>query len=298
MSPSILVSHDNILGACSIKIREFLAIFGLRRSIKFFPHRFLELTIYHPSSGLRDYFYAVWDTPKPRSTRAVQSEVDFYSQFICPGDVVIDVGAHIGDSTLAYAVCAGIDGHVYGLEPNPATFQILASFCIANTGRVSITPVPWALGLADASTNFQYGDHWLDNGGYHEEWVFSHGSTYEIPAKVVTLETFLGVINLNLKDVAFLKLDCEGVDLAVVETIVASVRNEIPVIQFEVLYGLSDLELRLKALASKFHLFGVVSDPFKGLRLVDLDFGVLRSKGQIDVMLVPNEVYRNILSRC
>lgn len=244
-----------------------------------------------------NYFYAVWDTPKARRARDFQSEVDFYSQFISPGDVVIDVGAHIGDSTLAYAVCAGINGHVYGLEPNPATFQILSGFCIANNGHLSITPIPWALGLAEASTNFQYGDYWLDNGGHHEGSAFSHGSTYDIPVKVVTLEMFLSVINVKLRDVAFLKLDCEGMDLGLVEAIVASGGNDVPVIQFEVLDGLPDIEFRLKALASKFQLFGVVSDPAKGLRLVVLDFGALRTNGQIDVMLVPHEVHKNISSK-
>ncbi|MEE2821208.1 MAG: FkbM family methyltransferase [Pseudomonadota bacterium] len=227
-------------------------------------------------------------------TRNVQSEVDFYSQFISPGDVAIDVGAHIGDSTLAFAVCAGIDGHVYGLEPNPATFQILASFCLVNRSRVSITPVPWALGLADGSSNFQYGDYWLDNGGYHEESVFSHGSTYDIPVKVVTLETFLSVINLKLGDVAFIKLDIEGADLAIVEDIVASGGNDVPIIQFEVLDGLPDLDLRLKTLASKFLLLSIISDPVTGLRLVELDVAFLRTTGQVDVILIPHEVYENL----
>ena len=281
--------YYNVFGVVSIRFREFLAIFGLRRPIKFFPYRLEEQTISHRSVGEKRYFYAIWDTPKPMAVRDVQSEVKFYSQFISPGDTVIDVGAHIGDSTLALAICAGVDGHLYAFEPNPATFQILAGFCIANKGRLSITPVPWAFGLADELTNFQYGDYWLDNGGYHEKGVFSHGSTYDVPVKVVTLESFLSVMNLALKDVAFLKLDCEGMDLDIVETIIAGSRNDVPIIQFEVLDDLFDKEFRLKALASKFQLFRVACDPVEGFRLADLDFDVLRSNGQIDVMLVPKE---------
>ncbi|MDC3032839.1 hypothetical protein OA249_02655 [Litorivicinus sp.] len=98
-------------------------------------------------------------------TRNVQTEVDFFSQFVSLGDV----GAHIGDSTLAFVVSAGIDVHVYGPEPNPAKFQILTSFCLSNRSRLSITLVPWVLGLADGSSNCQYGDSWLGNGDHHEE---------------------------------------------------------------------------------------------------------------------------------
>ena len=76
---------------------------------------------------------------------------------------------HNGDSTLAFVVNAGTDGHVYGLEPNPAKFQILTSVRLSNRSRLSITPVPWVLGLADGPSNYQYGDSWLGNGGHHEE---------------------------------------------------------------------------------------------------------------------------------
>lgn len=78
---------------------------------------------------------------------------------------------------------------------------------------------------------------------------------------------------------------------------VAELKDDVPIFQFEVLYGLPNLECRLKALLSRFQLFGVVIHPVKGLRLVDLDFGMLRNNGQIDVMLVPNEAYKNISSK-
>ena len=41
------------------------------------------------------------------------------------GDVVVDVGAHIGFYSLLAADKVGEKGHVYAFEPAPATFEIL-----------------------------------------------------------------------------------------------------------------------------------------------------------------------------
>jgi FkbM family methyltransferase len=48
---------------------------------------------------------------------------------IHPGDTVVDVGAFIGDHTIAYLKAVGPDGHVYAFEPNPKAFECLEKNC-------------------------------------------------------------------------------------------------------------------------------------------------------------------------
>jgi FkbM family methyltransferase len=42
-----------------------------------------------------------------------------------PGDVVVDIGAHIGYYTLLFASLVGESGKVIAFEPDPANFRVL-----------------------------------------------------------------------------------------------------------------------------------------------------------------------------
>ena len=52
-------------------------------------------------------------------------EREIYKKHIKSGDVVIDVGAFIGDNTLDFARLVGEDGKVYAFEPNLKNFELL-----------------------------------------------------------------------------------------------------------------------------------------------------------------------------
>lgn len=74
---------------------------------------------------------------------------------IRPGDTVVDVGAFIGDHTVAYSHAVGKTGKVFAYEPNPLAFKCLVhntsgmsnvfGFCHAlgaNAGIVTMTDLP------------------------------------------------------------------------------------------------------------------------------------------------------------
>ena len=46
----------------------------------------------------------------------------FYQPLVCPGDLVFDIGAHLGDRTLAFAT---LGARVVALEPQPQLFSWL-----------------------------------------------------------------------------------------------------------------------------------------------------------------------------
>lgn len=111
--------------------------------------------------------------------------------YIHPGDVVVDVGAFIGDHTFAYLQAVGKDGTVYAFEPNPDAFECLVfncpkakSYCMAlgyQEGTVNIIPVEKNVGAGYTVTGIP-----------------------NAPIRCITLDS-LKLTKLNL-----LKIDAEG----------------------------------------------------------------------------------------
>jgi len=227
--------------------------------------------------------------------RDIQAEIRFYSNFISPGDTVIDVGAHIGDGTLAFGVCAGPEGSVFAFEPNPATFRILADTAFINRKLVNIFPVPLALSTSGGQLIFDYGDYWLDNGGYHPRSVFSHGSNYAVPVRTVELCAWLREIEHVKGRLGFIKLDCEGSDLEIIQELIKRWdKDGFPVIQFELL-ELSDLNCEiLHELSKQFYLrrlFVMHSGEIAAVDVSDVSSIDLSSKQ--DLLLMPKTKARN-----
>lgn len=54
-------------------------------------------------------------------------------QFVKPGDVVVDVGAHIGYFSILMSRQVGKDGKVYAFEPTPSTYALLKQNCLSFT---------------------------------------------------------------------------------------------------------------------------------------------------------------------
>ena len=156
---------------------------------------------------------------------------------IKPDTVVVDVGAHVGDSSVYFGAIAGLQGEVLAFEPNPSTFRVLAEFAIRNRNVMRITPIPLAMDTTQGATTFEYGDYWLDNGGDHRGIsVWKHGSNYRVPVNTVRLSEFLKwFLAGDIRSVSFIKLDCEGLDLLILDDFLESWPSELPAIQFELL---------------------------------------------------------------
>jgi FkbM family methyltransferase len=75
---------------------------------------------------------------------------EVFRRLVRPGDVVVDVGAHIGYYTLLASRLVGGDGHVYAFEPTPARFAELRTNLELN-GVTNVTALELAAGAANAT---------------------------------------------------------------------------------------------------------------------------------------------------
>jgi len=108
---------------------------------------------------------------------------------IHPGDVVVDVGAFIGDHTIAYLKAVGDTGTVWAFEPNPDAFECL----LVNCPKAKTTCM--ALGAETGTLNMMPD---ANAGATHTNDVQAG------PILRTTLDT------LKLEKLNFLKIDVEG----------------------------------------------------------------------------------------
>ena len=218
-----------------MSLRELIYLFTPRR-VKFYPsHRSL---LRHPTFGEIPYEYWVAPGAVELNADSVALEAEALREFLLPGDIAIDIGAHNGDSALPMCLAVGRNGRVIALEPNPVTFRLLAmnAFNWCHISRLLV--FPFAAGDKDFENNtFDYGRPWLTNGGYHSTSSWAHGSAFEVPVRSMKLETVLSscLDQEDLTKVRYLKIDVEGMDFQVLSTAVWLIRKASPVIKFEIM---------------------------------------------------------------
>src|SRR5207249_11402124 len=69
--------------------------------------------------------FANWENPLTKSFIITEPMINFFKKFIRQGDMAIDIGANIGDTTVPMAIAAGKEGLTLAFDPNPYVFEIL-----------------------------------------------------------------------------------------------------------------------------------------------------------------------------
>lgn len=213
-----------------MRLKEFFYILGLRPCIKIFPSRTDAIEIEDDAVNFQN-----WLAPKTEAYQLDLAELEELKTFIRPGDVAIDVGAHIGDSTLPIALACGSQGAVFAFEPNPMTFHVLASNAALNPQKTNIIPYPFAAAESAQTLWFDYGDPWLSNGGSHQgvsKW--KHGSAYTIPVQGVNIvQILVDKHRESLSRLRYIKIDVEGYDFDVIKILQGLIVRYRPFIKME-----------------------------------------------------------------
>lgn len=189
--------------------------------------------------------YARWLHPgESKKTIITQWLVDRLKAYIKPGDTVLDIGAHTGDTAIPLAVAAGPEGCVLALEPNPYVFEVLKTNASLNAGKTSIIPLNFAATTEDGEFTFHYIDASFINGGDVSRLQNpSAQGLYPLRVTGRHLGRYLRAeCAQRLGRLSFIKTDTEGHELEVLLSIQDLIMQHRPVIRAEVMDRLSEAE--------------------------------------------------------
>ncbi|MHA1783673.1 MAG: FkbM family methyltransferase [Candidatus Helarchaeota archaeon] len=129
----------------------------------------------------------------------------YVNEFFTPkeGQVILDVGSHIGYFMLKAARGVGSKGKIICIEPDPRNYKLLRMNIVKNNLK-NVILFHGALGAKSGYTKFK-----VDNNPLESELSDkSHPNEKIISVKILTMDALLE--KLNIKKVNWVKIDVEG----------------------------------------------------------------------------------------
>ena len=169
-----------------------------------------------------------------------RGELGMILNFSRKGDVVLDVGAHIGTLSIPLARHVGAQGRVFSFEPTPESYRILKKNIAANGFEDRVTPINALISDKKGEyTAHVKGDHTSAAYFVPSEPVVEASERSDIPADQTAPETLhLGSWGLEgdskLERLDVMKVDTEGMELRVLESARGLIERFRPVIMAEV----------------------------------------------------------------
>lgn len=205
--------------------------YKIKTTFKEYPYKVAEYDL--PDFG--KVSFARWENPLESEKHLSQGQVDFYKKILKKGDFIIDIGAHIGDSTIPMALAVGKEGTVLGFDPNPYIYKILEKNASLNKELTNIIPLNLAITAYDGYFFYNSSEATHNNGGIAETEKNRHGK-YGLKEKVkgVNLEQFL-IHNYpqQIPNLSLIKIDTEGYDTEILKSILPFVKKHKPNLIFE-----------------------------------------------------------------
>ena len=200
-------------------------------------------------------------------------ETDLFNRLLAPGHTAIEVGANIGSQTVVLAKRAGAGGRVHAFEPQQPLFQLLCANLALNgllnthawNCAVDETPGHLAVPPTDYGRKYNFGGIAMGPDG---------ATGYRVQA--VKLDEAVAGGQISKGGLRLIKLDVEGMELAVLKGAAGLVRTHQPAIYTEnnirekspaLIRWLMDagysLYWHLPFMFSAQNFYGVVENPFR-----------------------------------
>jgi FkbM family methyltransferase len=131
-----------------------------------------------------------------------------FLSLITDGDVVVDLGAHVGYYTLLAARRVGPEGRVFAFEPNPDNFRLLVKNIDLNFYS-NVIPVQKAV-----SNETGEAELFLQGGATHSLFRKSENSNKSVLVQTTSLDEYFQTIEQRLRSrITLIKMDIEGAEL-------------------------------------------------------------------------------------
>ena len=149
--------------------------------------------------------YDTWIRPN-------QQAFAVFLEAIQPGDIVVDIGAHIGKWTVAAARKVGPFGCVYAFEPNPETQAVLAQNLKLNQVEDRVFLVPKAASNVEGIAVFYMGPLSVKTSLAKTALGWTMWAARPTIVETTTVDKVLGRAQANV-----IKIDAEGAELLVLQ---------------------------------------------------------------------------------
>lgn len=188
-----------------------------------------------------------------------------YETVLNPGDVAVDVGAHMGRHLIPMARCVAPTGRILAFEPLPACLESLAvAFDQAWAPlRPVVTIHGCALGDRSGQTEFVVACEAMGYSGLRERKYDAVTTLERIPIEVRRLDEFA----LDLPSLAYIKIDAEGGELHILRGAASTLERFRPVVTFEFgassigEYGITVLEMADFWIQREYRIFDILARP-------------------------------------
>jgi FkbM family methyltransferase len=144
------------------------------------------------------------------------------SQYVKPGSIALDIGAHIGTHTVTMAKYVGKTGIVFAFEPNKNTYRELIYNLVANDCK-NVYPIHAAIGKAKSIVDVIISHPNNEGGSYVINTQGGDDVAIQLP-----LDAF------NLNNVSFIKIDVENMEADVLDGAVLTIMRNKPVMLIEI----------------------------------------------------------------
>jgi FkbM family methyltransferase len=145
---------------------------------------------------------------------------------ISPGNIVLDIGANIGDTSLHMAQKLNGTGHIYAFEPSPHVFKRLQT-------NVALNPFK-NISLFNEGMGDEVGElSFVGTSTKHTGGAFiTKNMETGMKVKVSTIDTFVQM--QQIKHIDLIKIDTEGFEVFVIKGAMQTLQHLRPVIFVEV----------------------------------------------------------------
>ena len=148
------------------------------------------------------------------------------------GDVVFDIGAYMGDTSVFFAHYVKENGRVYAFEPIEPNYKMLKKNIEINS--LSNIVQPQNMGISKIVGNLKG-----VTSGEGGPWSFLGEDRGNIDVKVTTIDSFIALNNIYKVD--YIKMDVEGLEEDVIEGAKETIQKYAPKLAVAIYHNTSDL---------------------------------------------------------